>query len=107
MLGELTVAHWRLTNKIGQGHELACRLLGLENREALVETMASANDNRAQVIALALALGAYEDFTSTDTWRNPTPQDREYFQMLVEWGYQLSDIEASIMGEEQASTEAD
>ena len=107
VLGELAVAHWRLTNKIGQGHELACRLLGLENREALVTAMASANDNRSQVIALALVLGAYEDFTSTETWRNPTPQDRDYFHMLVEWGYQLSDIEASIMGEEQGGAEED
>ena len=74
MLAEFAIAHWRLCNKIGQGHELACHLLGIENREALVTAMASATDNRAQVIALALVLGAYEDFTSTDTWRNPTPK---------------------------------
>ena len=65
---------------------------------AVVAAMATASDNRAQVIALALVLGAYEDFTSVDTWRNPTPQDRDYLNQLVEWGYQPSDIEQSVIG---------
>ena len=104
VLGEFALAHWRLCNKIGQGHELACQLLGMTGgREALVAAMATASDNRAQVIALALVLGAYEDFTSVDTWRNPTPQDRDYLNTLVEWGYQPSDIEGSVIGSAEAS----
>ena len=103
VLGELATAHWRLTNKIGQGHELACRLLGIDGgREALGAAMAAASDNRAQVIALALVLGAYEDFTSVDTWRNPTPQDRDYLNTLVEWGYELSEIEVTVLGDTKA-----
>ena len=104
VLAEFARAHWRLCNKIGQGHQLACQLLGLESpsHDTLFDAMTTASDGRAQVLALAIVLGAYEDHTSTETWRSPTPQDRDYLAKLVEWGYQLSDIEAGVLGETQA-----
>ena len=40
---------------------------------------------------------------NVDTWRNPTPQDGAYLAKLIEWGYEPSDIERTILGEEAAS----
>jgi ParB family transcriptional regulator, chromosome partitioning protein len=99
VLGELARADWRLTSKISGGHTLACELLGLsQGRETLEEAMSKASDGRAQVIALALVLSAYEDHTSVETWRRSTSEDREYLSRLIEWGYEPSDIEAGVLG---------
>ncbi len=102
VLTELAASHWRLTSKIG-AHELACELLGFDGKDALATAMNHAADTRAQVIALGLILGAFEDFMTTDTWRNPTPQDRDYLTRLTGWGYEPSDIERTVLGEEAAS----
>ena len=102
VLAELAASHWRLISKIG-GHELGCELLGFDGKDALAAAMNHADGNRAQVIALGVILGAFEDFMTTDTWRNPTPQDRDYLTRLTEWGYEPSDIERTVLGEEVAS----
>ena len=73
VLAELAASHWRLTAKIG-AHQLACELLGFNGKDALATAMNQAAGNRAQVIALSLILRAFEDFMTTDTWRNPTPR---------------------------------
>ena len=73
VLAELAASHWRLTAKIG-AHERACQLLGFAGKDALAAAMNQAAGNRAQVIALGLILGAFEDFMTTNTWRNPTPR---------------------------------
>ena len=39
--------------------------------------------------------------TSTETWRSPALLDWVYLHRLVEWGYRLSDIEATVAGEGQ------
>jgi len=102
VLAELAASHWRLTAKIG-AHELACELIGFDGKDALAAAMNQAAGNRAQVIALGLILGAFEDFMTTDTWRNPTPQDRDYLTRLTEWGYEPSDIERTVLGQEADS----
>jgi ParB family transcriptional regulator, chromosome partitioning protein len=103
VLTELAVSHWRLTNQLG-ANEVACQLLGVADKEALVTAINAAGDGRAQVIALAVILGAYEHFYgSVDTWRNSTLQDRAYLAKLIEWGYEPSDVERTIFGEEVAS----
>jgi hypothetical protein len=51
------------------------------------------------VIALAMVLGAYEEHTSTETWRNLHDCDQAYLNTLTRWGYQLSDIETLALGD--------
>ena len=78
---------------------MACQLLGLADKETLVTAMNDAGDGRAQVISLAIILGAHEHFYgNADTWRNPTPEDRAYLATLIEWGYEPSDVERTILG---------
>jgi ParB family chromosome partitioning protein len=99
VLTELAGSHWRLTNQLG-ANEVACQLLGLADKEALVTAMNDASDGRAQVLGLAVIVGAYEHFYgNVDTWRNPTPEDRAYLAKLIEWGYEPSDVERTIVGE--------
>ena len=102
VLAELAASHGRLTSKIG-AHELACGLLGFAGKDALATAMNQAAGSRSQVIALGLILGAFEDFMTTDTWRNPTPQDRDFLTRLTGWGYEPSAIERTVLGEEAAS----
>jgi hypothetical protein len=104
VLGQLALSDWRLCNKISQGHLLACHLLGIEaGHDSMSAAMTAASEGRAQVIALAIVLGAYEDHMSVDTWRHPSDFDRTYLRTLVEWGYQLSEIEETVLSETDAS----
>jgi ParB family chromosome partitioning protein len=99
---ELAGAHWALCSSISQGHQLAASLLGLDSRNGravLSEALATATEARAQVIALAMVLGAYEEHTSTETWRSPHDCDQAYLNTLTRWGYQLSDIETLALGD--------
>jgi ParB family chromosome partitioning protein len=97
ILTEIAAAHWTLCSSLGQGHQLAAQLLGLDGKHAITDALAAAADGRAQVITLALILGAYEEHTSTDTWRTPKDSDRHYLTALTGWGYQPSDIENHVI----------
>lgn len=65
--------------------------------------LSTANDARAQVVALALVLGAYEDHTGVQTWRHPGPAARRYLAALVEWGYEPSEVEEIVLAEPETS----
>jgi ParB family chromosome partitioning protein len=83
-------------------------LLGLPRAEnqwgpdrvtAVVELVGRASDSRALVIALGLVLGAYEGSTGVHVWRSPASHSdiARYFEVLARWGYQMSDIERSVV----------
>jgi ParB family transcriptional regulator, chromosome partitioning protein len=85
-------------------HVMARKLLGLPKadggyyREPEVYTaMAKASPARAQVIALAIVLGAREDQTSVQSWRTPATDTADYLETLAGWGYDLSDIERELV----------
>ncbi len=99
-LAEIGAAHWTLCTAISGGHQLAAKLLGLEGRHAIAEAIATATEARAHVITLGLVLGAYEEHTSTETWRTPKDSDRRYLVALAQWGYQLSDVETLVVGQD-------
>lgn len=69
--------------------------------DGLAEALERASGPRALVITLTMILGAYEDATSTDTWRltgysgDRKPAQR-YLSALAAWGYELSPIEQSV-----------
>jgi ParB family chromosome partitioning protein len=93
LLAELADGHWTLCQSLGQGSALAAEILGLAGRQAIAEAIAAASEQRAQVIGLALVLAAYEEHTSTESWRMPKDSDRRYLAALAGWGYQPSDVE--------------
>ena len=99
LLGEFARGHWALCQSLGAGSQVAAELLGVDGCTGIAVALAAASDQRAQVIGLALVLGAYEEHTSTETWRTPKDCDRRYLAVLAEWGYQLSDVEQLVTGE--------
>src|SRR5262249_30096410 len=96
------------------GHQTACELLGLPGngsgagyRDLLLADLARASDKRAQVIALAMVLGAAEHGArDVHTWQSAeggywascgVPLAARYLAWLAEHsGYALSDIEAEV-----------
>ena len=107
------------TNK---SDEVTAELLGVTNIEGysnlgggiekgidkLVDALGDGGDGRAQVLTLALVLGALEARTAKDAWRAPQPQwsraagAREYLAFLADNGYQLSAVEQVVTGDQTA-----
>ena len=113
------------------GHQTACELLGLTGngaatgyRDMLLAELARASEKRAQVIALAMVLGAAEHgVRDVHTWQSAEgsywsaygiPASARYLAWLAEHtGYGLSEIEAEVAahatagaGEPTGETEA-
>jgi ParB family chromosome partitioning protein len=80
---------------------LAHDLLGLDQdktgwggRTQKITTLVErARDGRAQVLALAVVLAAYENATDVGSWRRADGATRRYLAYLAAHGYTLSDIE--------------
>jgi ParB family chromosome partitioning protein len=96
------------------GDETAAKLLGLGNdtgtrtgiRE-LVAGLGTGGDARAQVITLALVLGALEARTPKDAWRSSAAwgehvKSADYLRFLAANGYSLAAVEQVITGESTA-----
>jgi ParB family chromosome partitioning protein len=99
VIAELADPGTHLAYTMQRHHEVACQLLGVEQAPPAWDTesdievhlrtvLDSASDARAEVIALGLALGAYEETMVVDIWRRPpAPRQAAYLSKLVEWGY--------------------
>ena len=95
-----------LTNH--NGLDTTAELLGVGDSQAvakLVTELAANGDGRAQVITLALVLGALESRTPKDAWRNATPSwahhvgAADYLGWLRDHAdYPLSAVEEIITG---------
>jgi ParB family chromosome partitioning protein len=96
-----------LRRAMESGNALASTLLGLGDAggygyysgrpNPIAEAARSGSAARATMLALALVLAAYEDGTTRDSWRNPTPATRRYFAQLRDWGYALADVEQLVL----------
>lgn len=105
----LAIAHGEavLSKAMQEGHRVGAALVGVElvnagyvpNRQPLIEAIETATDARAQVVALAIVLGAYEEQTGVYSWRSVNRGTRRYFAALESWGYALSDVERLVLGE--------
>jgi len=96
--------------------ETAAELLGIKDNQqvrTLTKGMDAAADARAQVVVLAMVLGALEARTGKDAWRNPgliggtaswarNVTGGDYLKFLVSQGYTLSPVEEVITGERTA-----
>ena len=93
-----------------RGGEIAAEMLGVADLQAvhqLVAELAASGDGRAQVITLALVLGALEARAPKDAWRGTGGYGRyvgpaELLNFLADNGYPLSDVERVMVGERTA-----
>lgn len=100
------------------GSGLTAEFLGVTDQRAiraLVNDFATNIDARAQVITLAVVLGALEARTEKSAWRNArtgitgtalyidsTVGSDAYLHFLIDTGYQPSDVEKVIVGQRKA-----
>jgi ParB family chromosome partitioning protein len=92
-----------------QADDIAAELLGLDSAAAigtLVDNLGSGGDGRAQVIVLALVLGALETRSPKDAWRSGNSgwfghaaKPGELLKFLAANGYTLAPVEEIITGE--------
>ena len=102
-----------------QVDDVAAELLGVQGRDgirSLVAALPDSGDGRAQVITLAIVLGALEAKTTKDVWRSPAPlvdEDNDsgrfyrfsgvttgdYLRWLAGQGYTLSEVEQVVTGQ--------
>lgn len=107
IFAELAEGDHQLREDMEKQHEFARELLGLDapvsrwqrtpGSDALINTLSNAGDARAQVITLALVLGAVEATLGGHTWRHRNAGVARYFTQLAAWGYELSEIEQSVI----------
>jgi ParB family chromosome partitioning protein len=91
------------------GAGITAELLGVtegDELRTLPAELPPTGDGRAQVLTLAVVVGALEARTPKDAWRSGgstgwgwTVTTREYLELLVANGYQLADVERVITGE--------
>ncbi len=89
------------------GGQISAEMLGASDSTAVTKMVAelpATGDGRAQVITLALVLGALEARTGKDAWRGSGwghyVGAAELLRFLADNGYPLADIERVILGEQ-------
>lgn len=93
---EQIIARHVLSNHTSQWGVLD--VLGQDSTKLTTE-LKTCTPKRATMIALAYTLAAWENQTSTETWRRANDDDKRILIALSEWGYGLSEVE-------QATTKA-
>jgi ParB family chromosome partitioning protein len=99
--GELARGSHQLRRAMERSPELAATLLGADtthSHQAVTALTDTATDARAQVIGLAVVLGAVENSTDVQTWRNPDEAVKRYFAFLTANGYVASEVEQIAAG---------
>ena len=76
----------------------AAMRLGTKTTWALSSALAKASDQRAQVVALILAISAFERRYHKGVWRNKDADFNRYLTFLASIGYELSEVETVITG---------
>lgn len=86
-----------------KARETTVALLGTAT-DRLTEDIDAAAPGRAQVLTLALVLGAYEARTTKDAWRHgyTTKGVDRYLHFLRDLGYRLSEVERVAAGDIRA-----
>lgn len=103
MAAVFTADRLKLSWSLQRGSHHAHKLFGLTKpeynaAEGLKDVADGANENRAQLIALAMALAAYEDNIDETAWRHVDGGSRRYLRFLECCGYELSDVERIAAG---------
>ena len=113
----VVTGHHSLSKAMDHRHPMLFTLLGIDVPTGYygagyeechkIATKAS-TPKAATMTTLAAIVAAWEATTGKHSWRNPTAWDARVLGALVEWGYQPSEVERILLGEEpQPSTEDD
>ena len=114
----VVTGHHSLSKAMDHRHPMLFTLLGVDvptgfyygaGPEESRKIAAKASTPKAAIMTtLAAVVAAWEATTGKHSWRNPTAWDARVLGALVEWGYQPSEVERILLGEEpQTSTGGD
>ena len=117
LICEAVSGHHTLSKAMGHRHRMLIRPVGIDAPSGhygagysechKIATKAS-TPKVATMTTLAVVLAAWEDSTGKRTWRTPSGWDARVLGALLGWGYQPSDVERLLLGEEPTgSTEPD
>ena len=110
----VVTGHHSLSKAMDHRHPMLFTLLGVDVPTGFyygagpeecrkIATKAS-TPKAATMTTLAAVVAAWEATTGKHSWRNPTAWDARVLGALVEWGYQPSEVERILLGEEQQPT---
>ncbi|MBZ5733599.1 ParB N-terminal domain-containing protein [Nocardioides sp. TRM66260-LWL] len=112
----VVTGHHSLSKAMDHRHPMLFTLLGVERPTGYygaghdecrkIATKAS-TPKAATMTTLAAVVAAWEATTGKHSWRNPSAWDARVLGALVEWGYQPSEVERILLGEEQPTTDDD
>ena len=113
----VVTGHHSLSKAMDHRHPMLFTLLGVDVPTGFyygagpeecrkIATKAS-TPKAATMTTLAAVIAAWEATTGKHSWRNPTAWDARVLGALVEWGYQPSEVERILLGEEQQPTAED
>ena len=97
IFSELAFGGFQLCDAMEKHHRFGCDLLDVSDAGALSATFKNAGDARAQMITLALVLGAHEAELGVHTWRSRNRAAERYLSQIASWGYDLSEIEQFVI----------
>jgi ParB family chromosome partitioning protein len=113
----VVTGHHSLSKAMDHRHPMLFTLLGIDvptgyygagHDECHKIATKASTPKAATMTTLAAIVAAWEATTGKHSWRNPTAWDARVLSALVEWGYQPSEVERILLGEEpQPSTEDD
>ena len=112
----VVTGQWFLYKGMEASHPMLRTLLGTgadksrwDSSGEVAGIAAKASTPKAAImVTLAAVVSAWEATTGKHSWRNPTAWDARVLGALVEWGYQPSEVERLLLGEEpQPSAESD
>ena len=108
----VVTGHHSLSKAMDHRHPMLFTLLGVDRPTGYfgaghdechkIATKAS-TPKAATMTTLAAVIAAWEATTGKHSWRNPTAWDARVLGALVEWGYQPSEVERILLGEEQST----
>lgn len=112
----VVTGHHSLSKAMDHRHPMLFTLLGIDVPTGYygagyeechkIATKAS-TPKAATMTTLAAIVAAWEATTGKHSWRNPTAWDARVLGALVEWGYQPSEVERILLGEEPQPSEDD
>ncbi|GAA3519249.1 hypothetical protein [Nocardioides daeguensis] len=112
----VVTGHHSLSKAMDHRHPMLFTLLGVErptgyygagHDECRKIANKASTPKAATMTTLAAVVAAWEATTGKHSWRNPSAWDARVLGALVEWGYQPSEVERILLGEEQQPTTED
>ena len=105
----VVVGHYSLTKAMEHRHPMLFDLLGTERSAGYFGAGAQecrdlakkpTTPKAATMTTLAAVMAAWEASIGKHSWRNPTAWDARVLGALIEWGYQPSDVESLLLGDQ-------